>query len=51
MPRTILDFEKYVATGLPFVMLKLAATLDGRIATASGDSRWVTGEAARRLGP
>jgi diaminohydroxyphosphoribosylaminopyrimidine deaminase / 5-amino-6-(5-phosphoribosylamino)uracil reductase len=42
------DFEKYITTGLPFVVLKLAATLDGRIATASGDSKWVTGEAARR---
>jgi diaminohydroxyphosphoribosylaminopyrimidine deaminase / 5-amino-6-(5-phosphoribosylamino)uracil reductase len=42
------DFEKYIETGLPFVVLKLASTLDGRIATANGDSRWVTGEAARR---
>jgi len=42
------DFEKYITTGLPFVALKLAATLDGRIATASGDSKWVTGTAARR---
>jgi diaminohydroxyphosphoribosylaminopyrimidine deaminase / 5-amino-6-(5-phosphoribosylamino)uracil reductase len=42
------DFEKYVTTGLPFVVLKLAATLDGRIATAAGDSRWVTGRASRR---
>jgi diaminohydroxyphosphoribosylaminopyrimidine deaminase/5-amino-6-(5-phosphoribosylamino)uracil reductase len=42
------DFTKYVTRGLPFVVLKLAATLDGRIASAGGDSRWVTGSAARR---
>jgi diaminohydroxyphosphoribosylaminopyrimidine deaminase/5-amino-6-(5-phosphoribosylamino)uracil reductase len=42
------DFEKCVTTGLPFVVLKLAATLDGRIATVEGDSRWVTGRASRR---
>jgi len=42
------DFEKYIRTGLPFVVLKLAATLDGRIATRTGDSRWVSGAAARR---
>src|ERR687893_1857344 len=41
------QFFHYMRTGRPFVHLKLAATLDGRIAAAGGDSRWVTGEGAR----
>ncbi len=42
-------FVKFVNTGRPFVMVKCAATLDGRIATRNGDSKWVTGKKARRF--
>jgi len=40
-------FLKYVRTGHPFVHLKLATSLDGRIATRAGDTRWITGEPAQ----
>ncbi|EDM77380.1 riboflavin-specific deaminase (diaminohydroxyphosphoribosylaminopyrimidine deaminase [Plesiocystis pacifica SIR-1] len=38
----------HVATGRPFVTLKVASSIDGRLATASGDSKWITGAAARK---
>lgn len=40
-------FVKYITTGRPFVIAKCAMTLDGKIATRTGDSKWVTSEAAR----
>lgn len=41
------SFIKYICTKLPFVTLKCAATLDGYIATRTGDSRWVSGPESR----
>ena len=38
---------KYITTGLPFVTVKFAASLDGKIATRTGDSKWITGEESR----
>lgn len=40
-------FLKYITTRHPWIVLKTAMTLDGKIATYTGDSRWVTGEQAR----
>ena len=41
-------FVKFVKKKTPFVTLKCAATLDGQIATRTGDAKWVTGEASRQ---
>lgn len=41
-------FLRRVRTGMPLMTLKLASSLDGRIATAGGESQWITGPAARR---
>ncbi|MEG2200371.1 MAG: bifunctional diaminohydroxyphosphoribosylaminopyrimidine deaminase/5-amino-6-(5-phosphoribosylamino)uracil reductase RibD [Anaerovorax sp.] len=41
-------FFHYVQTGLPFVIMKYAMTMDGKIATYTGDAQWITGEEARR---
>lgn len=42
-------FVKYITTKRPWVVLKSAMTLDGRIAARTGDSKWVSGEESRRL--
>jgi diaminohydroxyphosphoribosylaminopyrimidine deaminase/5-amino-6-(5-phosphoribosylamino)uracil reductase len=45
-----IGFLTRVTTGRPFVALKLATSVDGRIATRVGESRWITGEEARAFG-
>ncbi len=42
-------YIKYITTNKPFVILKVAMTLDGKIATPEGRSMWITGEQSRRL--
>ncbi len=41
-------FIKFITKKEPFVILKIAQSLDGKIATASGESKWITGEEARK---
>ena len=43
-------FIKYITTGLPFIVAKAAVSLDGKIATRSGKSKWITGPEARAYG-
>jgi diaminohydroxyphosphoribosylaminopyrimidine deaminase/5-amino-6-(5-phosphoribosylamino)uracil reductase len=40
---------KFITTGYPWVVLKAAVTLDGKLATRSGESRWISSEPSRRL--
>jgi diaminohydroxyphosphoribosylaminopyrimidine deaminase/5-amino-6-(5-phosphoribosylamino)uracil reductase len=42
-------YIKYITTKTPFVILKTAMTLDGKIATPEGQSKWITGEKARKI--
>lgn len=45
--RLIAPFAKHIRTGLPYVTLKAAITIDGAVATASGDSQWISGAESR----
>ncbi|MGH7816267.1 MAG: bifunctional diaminohydroxyphosphoribosylaminopyrimidine deaminase/5-amino-6-(5-phosphoribosylamino)uracil reductase RibD, partial [Candidatus Binatia bacterium] len=45
--RLLEAFAKFITRRRPFVTLKLAATLDGKIATVSGDAHWISGEESR----
>ena len=42
-------FRKHARTGRPLVLFKSAMTLDGKVATRTGDSKWISGEESRRL--
>lgn len=42
-------FIKYITEKKPYVIMKTAMTLDGKISTKTGDSKWISGEASRRL--
>ena len=41
-------YAKFITTGMPFVTAKFAVSLDGKIATRSGDSKWISGEESRK---
>ena len=47
--RLIAPFAKHVTSGVPYVVLKSAMTLDGQTATLTGDSKWISCEASRNL--
>lgn len=42
-------YNKYITTGVPFVMVKVAMSLDAKIAAPGGSARWITGEGSRRM--
>ncbi len=42
-------YFKHLVTGLPYVIVKIAQTIDGKIATVNGSSRWITGEQSRKF--
>lgn len=42
-------FLKAIQTGLPYLLYKAASTLDGKIATETGDSKWISNEASRQI--
>lgn len=47
--RLIAPFAKHITTGRPYVILKAAMTIDGQLATSSGESQWISGPLSREL--
>jgi len=47
--KLIQAYGKWIVSGIPFIILKSAMTLDGKIATVRGESHWITGEFSRRM--
>ncbi|WP_303722591.1 bifunctional diaminohydroxyphosphoribosylaminopyrimidine deaminase/5-amino-6-(5-phosphoribosylamino)uracil reductase RibD [Malonomonas rubra] len=48
--RLVMPFARLLSSGMPYTIYKAAMTLDGKTATASGDSKWITGEQSRLRG-
>lgn len=46
--RLITPFARHILSGMPYTIYKTAMTLDGKTATSTGDSRWISGESSRR---
>ena len=44
------SYIKYITTGVPFITVKFAVSMDGKIATENGDSKWISGDEARNFG-
>ncbi|MDQ0088169.1 diaminohydroxyphosphoribosylaminopyrimidine deaminase/5-amino-6-(5-phosphoribosylamino)uracil reductase [Paenibacillus anaericanus] len=43
------QFIKFITTGIPYVTIKTASTLDGKVASKSGDSKWISNESSREI--
>ncbi len=48
--KILAPFAKFIKTGMPWIRSKVASSLDGKVATKTGNSKWITNEKARRFG-